>query len=120
MNVDLGAFDDLAEGTVAVVSALGRELALVRWRGTVTAFRNVCPHQTQSFHAGFVRMTVTSPKGAPGERYLDPAGPALVCPIHSWSFGLADGRCRVDDKLRVRRYNTFVEDGRVIVEMDSS
>ena|ERR1700687_269883 len=115
--IDIGAFDDLSEGGVAIASAGGRELAVVRWRGSVTVVRNVCPHQTQSFRAGFVRQTVTSPPGRPGERLADPSGPALVCPIHSWSFTLETGQCRVDPKLRVRRYPAVIRDGRILVDL---
>jgi 3-phenylpropionate/trans-cinnamate dioxygenase ferredoxin subunit len=114
LQVDVGAFDELPEAVPRVVSAAGREVVLVRWRGAVHALRNLCPHMSQSFDLGTVRGKAG---GEVGEVVFAEEQPVLSCPWHQYQYDLASGQCLVDRKLRVRRYPATVQGGRVLVEM---
>jgi nitrite reductase/ring-hydroxylating ferredoxin subunit len=117
--VDACSITDLAEGRPTVVKVKGREIAVVQWRGEVHAVRNICPHQTQSFSCANVRSDFKALPGRIGELTVDESEPVLVCPVHTWSFNLRSGQCTVDERLRVRRYDTAIEDGRVLIDVSS-
>ncbi|MGI8609050.1 MAG: Rieske (2Fe-2S) protein [Candidatus Dormibacteria bacterium] len=117
MLVDACSVDELQEGKPTVVKVKGREIAVVQWRGEVHAVRNICPHQTQSFATGHVRSGFAAGEGAIGELTVDGGEPVLVCPVHTWAFNLRSGKCVVDERLRVRRYDTAIEDGRLLIDI---
>ena len=115
MFEDACAFAELAEGKPSVVKLKGREIAVVRWRDEVHAVRNICPHQTQSFACAHVRPSFRA--SGVGQLIHDDSDPVLVCPVHTWSFSLRTGQCTVDDSLRIRRYPTAVEAGRLLIDV---
>lgn len=119
-KVDVCAVADLEEGTPHIVQVPGgRTLVIALWRGQVFALRDVCPHQSQSFHCGTVdgRLRGTA---RPGEVAVDDRDPVVRCPWHTWEFRLIDGSCTTDPTLRIRTYPVTVSDGRVTVDLDVS
>ena len=119
MLVDACSVDDLKDGQPLVVKVKGREITVIQWRGEVHAVRNICPHQTQSFKGAHVRPSFTAKPGKVGELVMEQGEPVLVCPVHTWSFNLRSGMCTVDDSLRIRRYETAIEDGRLFIDVAS-
>jgi nitrite reductase/ring-hydroxylating ferredoxin subunit len=117
--VDACSVADLEEGRPKVVKVKGREIVVVQWRDEVHAVRNICPHQTQSFKGAHVRPAFASTPGGVGGLVMDEHEPVLVCPVHTWSFNLRSGQCTVDESLRIRRYDTAIEDGRVLIDVSS-
>jgi 3-phenylpropionate/trans-cinnamate dioxygenase ferredoxin subunit len=117
--VVVAKLDDLKDNVPCVVTAGGREVALVKRKGRVHAVRNVCPHQTASFVGG-IAADDRLPGGTRTEVLLDPDRPVLSCPWHQWQFGLLDGKCTVDLTLRVKVYPVQLADGRVLIEMGQS
>jgi nitrite reductase/ring-hydroxylating ferredoxin subunit len=107
--------DSLEDGVPAVFRVRGREIVLVRWKDAFYALRNICPHQTQSFKSGFVRCHIHAGEDV-GEIEVTQDG-LLVCPWHAFEFGLEDGHCVSDHRLRVRTYPVEVRDGQVVVEI---
>ncbi|MEA2681975.1 MAG: hypothetical protein QOK05_303 [Chloroflexota bacterium] len=107
------------EAHPTVVKVQGREIAVVPWRGEIHAVRNICPHQTQSFACAHVRSGFAAVPGEIGQLVVDGDEPVLVCPVHTWAFNLRSGKCVVDESLRVRRYDTAVVDGRVLVDVSA-
>ena len=119
MLEDVCSVDDLVEGRPTVVRVKGREIAVVRGRGEVHAVRNICPHQTQSFSSGYARPDFRVGPGGIGDLVADGSNPVLACPVHGWAFALRTGRCTVDESLRIRRYDTAVEDGRLLIDVSA-
>jgi nitrite reductase/ring-hydroxylating ferredoxin subunit len=117
--IDACALDELVEGKPKVVKIKGREITVVSWRHEIHAVRNICPHQTQSFAQAHVRPSFTGRPGVIGELQVEMSDPVLVCPVHTWSFSLRTGNCTVDDSLRIRRYETAVENGRLLIDVPS-
>lgn len=108
---DVGSVEDFPDGVPRLVRVNARGVVVVKWRTSLFALRNVCPHQSQRLHTGTVCREVTA--SVDGE--LAFGEPVLVCPWHNWPFALRTGRCTVDPHKRVRSFDVRVERGRVIV-----
>ncbi len=80
----LCAESDIAEGEgrgFVFGSGLEREaLFVIRWQGTLRAYRNACPH-------------VGTPLDWPENRFFDTSGSYLMCGTHGAVFRPDDGFC---------------------------
>jgi len=92
--------DELEPGSVRQVTVNGRVIALGRDEdGVLFAFDNMCAHQ-----------------GGPlGQGYVD--GEVLVCPLHGWSYRIADGACTMLPGLKITKHPVREEAGDVVVEL---
>jgi Fe-S cluster biogenesis protein NfuA/nitrite reductase/ring-hydroxylating ferredoxin subunit len=79
--VEVGAFDDLAEGTLKAVDVDGRSVLVLKLDGEPYAFVNVCPN------AG-ARLPLDGAKLS---------GSVIVCPWHNCAYDARSGK-RVDDE----------------------
>lgn len=95
MFVDLLASSELAEGARTVVSAEGRELAVVRVGGIVYAIDNVCPHRNGELGRG------------------DLQGHHLYCPLHAWCFDVRTGKAFFPQSAKVECFEVKEEGGRI-------
>jgi nitrite reductase/ring-hydroxylating ferredoxin subunit/alkylhydroperoxidase/carboxymuconolactone decarboxylase family protein YurZ len=93
--------DLLDEATLPATDPLrierdGRALFVVRTASGIVAYDSRCPHQ--------------------GTDIPDLAfeGGALTCPKHGWVFDLASGRCTKHGDVPLKRYDTRLENGRVL------
>ncbi len=93
--------DAVAPGEVRTAEVNGRELAIVNVDGQFHALDGLCPHQD----------------GPLGEGYLQ--GRSLVCPLHYWEFDIDTGEYLDDPTTCLRRYETKVEDGSVLVRVEA-
>ena len=91
---------ELGPGEVRQLTVDGRTLAVGRSEeGELFAFDNMCAHQ-----------------GGPlGQGYVE--GDTLVCPLHGWSYRLADGACTLLPALRITKHPVREEDGHVVVDL---
>jgi 3-phenylpropionate/trans-cinnamate dioxygenase ferredoxin subunit len=113
--VDVGAADDFPVDRPVIVAVDGRQIVIVRHGETeFYAVRNVCPHQTASFAAGWVKPELRF--GTSDEIRFDDCVPVLHCPRHSWGYRLTDGISTADPSLRIRTFATACEHGRVLVD----
>jgi nitrite reductase (NADH) small subunit len=81
-----------------------RELALFNLGDRFLATDNRCPHQGGPLCDGIV------------------TGDTVVCPLHAWKINLARGHVERPSSAThqcVRTYETRVEDGIVLVQLDS-
>ncbi|HEY1529298.1 MAG TPA: Rieske (2Fe-2S) protein [Galbitalea sp.] len=111
---DVGAAGDFAHGAPRVVTAAGREIAVVRWDEELFALRNVCPHQSGPLCGGVVPR-LDSPRG--GDVVSLRTSPIIYCAWHHWEFDLRTGKALDDPKLRVKTYEILERDGRVYVNV---
>jgi Fe-S cluster biogenesis protein NfuA/nitrite reductase/ring-hydroxylating ferredoxin subunit len=79
--VEVGAFDDLADGTLKAVEVEGRSVLILKLDGEPYAFVNVCPN------AG-ARLPLDGAKLS---------GSVIVCPWHNCAYDARSGK-RVDDE----------------------
>lgn len=113
-SVKVARLEDVPDSRPTIVTVDHREIVLIRRGPKVYALRNVCPHMSESFAAGFVRPKFVSACVGSAEMAADPV---LVCPWHGWEYNVATGKSPTDPRLRVRTYATRVEGGDVLVEM---
>lgn len=91
---------DVPSGEGRTVDVGGRPLAIFNVGGVFHAIDDTCPHQ----------------EGPLGEGFL--SGCVVACPWHFWEFDVTTG-CNLDDpEMKVRTYETRVEDGYVLVRID--
>jgi nitrite reductase/ring-hydroxylating ferredoxin subunit len=69
---------DVPQNGVAVVSAFGRSIVLVRWNGAVAAIDDECPHRSGPLSLGEVGQGT------------------ITCPLHGWMFDVRTGRATTD------------------------
>ena len=74
----------------------GRALFVVRTASGLAAYDSRCPHQGTDI---------------PDLAFEDGV---LTCPKHGWEFDLASGRCTRHGNVPLKRYDTRLEDGRVL------
>lgn len=124
MLIEVATLADLQEGVGQVVRAQGREIMLVRWRGTVYAIRNICPHMSVPFSVANRALerggSVVHARVCAGRELgelVQTEEAVITCPWHTWTFRLRDGSCIADPALRVKAYEVVVERGTVYLEM---
>ena len=111
-TVDVGPFDDLAEGRMRIVDVQGLRIGVVRIGTEAFAVHDRCPHQG----GPICRGPITSRIGfEDGEVITLPGEPVPVCPWHHWEFDLRSGRSLFDEHYRVRTFRTELVDGCVRV-----
>jgi nitrite reductase/ring-hydroxylating ferredoxin subunit len=107
--------DDLPVGSHWVVT-LGNRLSICVYnvRGRFVAVRNFCPHAGAPLCQG--ELTGTAVSDRPHQRRWAHDGEILKCPWHGWEFKLPEGVTVTEPPVRLRKYEVFVDDGRVVVE----
>ena len=76
-------------------------LCLANVDGGISAMDNICPHRGGPLGQGMIE------------------GSKVICPWHAWAFDLRTGVCRADSSLRIRSYDVKVDDGIVLVDLES-
>jgi nitrite reductase/ring-hydroxylating ferredoxin subunit len=95
------AASDLTPGRGMEISCGGRAVAVFNVGGAFYAIGNTCLH-----------------RGGPlGQGFLE--GPAVTCPWHGWTFDVRSGENVVNRELKVASYEVKVEDGQVLVNVES-
>lgn len=111
----VAAVTDFGPGEMRVVEGEKASVVVVcTSHGEYYAVRAVCPHQGAELDQG--QLTDLTVGDAPGEYRIADTGAVLRCPWHSFDFDVESGRCVSDGRMRVRRYEVTVEDGKVHVE----
>jgi nitrite reductase/ring-hydroxylating ferredoxin subunit len=112
---DVGPAEGLMEdGSWRVAVIGGREVAIIRWRGELFAFRNICPHQGAPL-CGDLAPRLES--AGPGSVNSIRSVPIVQCTRHRWEFDVRTGKALYDPKLRVKTYPVREENSRVFIEI---
>ena len=84
--------------------------------GSYYALLDRCPHGGAPLCRGRITgMTIADEPGTALERVRD--GEILRCPWHGWEFEIATGETVTEPRLRVKRFKTYVEGGRIMVQL---
>jgi nitrite reductase/ring-hydroxylating ferredoxin subunit len=116
MIVDVGSAQDFSEGVVRPVAVAQRTIGIVRWRGSLYALRDRCPHQGGPVCRGLLRPALVAGP-AVGDISVDDARLVLSCPWHGWEFDVATGRALGDGGYRIATYRVSEDRGRVLLEV---
>jgi nitrite reductase (NADH) small subunit len=103
------------EGSARLISIDGIRIGLFRVGSHLHALADRCPHRGAPLCAGRVATPIGYENG---ELSLGRHASVVRCPWHKWEFEIETGRCLVDEKLRVRRYDIRIEGDEVVVTLD--
>jgi len=104
---------DLPPGTSATVKAFGTTVAIFNVGGRLFAVGNNCPHQGGPLCYG--RVSGAHLPSRPHEYRYGWEGRVLACPWHGWEFDIENGQAMFDPSVRVKTYETRVEDGKIML-----
>jgi len=111
----VAAADEIPPGGRKIVSVAGRSVGIFNVGGEFFALRNRCPHQGGALCEG--KLWGVLKANAPGAFEYESSREILTCPWHGWEFNVRTGQSWCDPKrLRVRRFDVRVEDGRTLTE----
>jgi nitrite reductase/ring-hydroxylating ferredoxin subunit len=105
-----------APGEVRLVDVAGHRVGVFSVGGALHALADRCPHRGAPLCSAGELATAIELRG--GELVLGPEHALVRCPWHKWDFEIATGRCAVDPRLRVRRYDVRVEGSELVVSLD--
>jgi nitrite reductase (NADH) small subunit len=97
VEVAAGRVEELPAGSVRLLEAAGRRVAVGNAGGELFALDDTCLHRGGSLACG----------------YLD--GEVLICPLHWWRYDVRSGRRLGQPELAVASYPVRVVDGEVRV-----
>lgn len=102
---------ELAGTRQKLIEIGGKEIGVYYVDGDVYAWLGVCPHRGAPMCRGLVSGTHLPSRVYEYEYGME--NQILRCPFHGWEFNLKTGRLLLDDEVKLRGYETVVEDGRV-------
>lgn len=106
----VASVDAIPEGGRMKVEIAGRTIVVFNVDGRFYALADRCPHQGGPLSKGDQIGELRS-QGAGRVSYCR-RNMIIRCPWHHWAFDIETGRSQVDPaRLRVRRYETEVEQG---------
>jgi nitrite reductase/ring-hydroxylating ferredoxin subunit len=101
-----------------MVTCDGRRIGVLRVKGKLHAFLNVCPHQGGPVCEGLVihrvEEIIAEDKTCHGMRFCED-DVHLVCPWHGWEFNIETGRCAGDGRHGLKRFPAIERGGDVYV-----
>lgn len=98
--VKVCALNDIPLNEPLIVEIDGEPVALCRIGEQVYALEDVCPHQGASFEGGEIEDEV------------------LTCPLHGWRANICTGQSLEAPSLKIKIYDSKVEDGIVYVKLE--
>lgn len=104
------------EGEVRMLVVGRHRIGLFAVGTDLHALADRCPHRGAPLCSAGVVATPIEAHGS--ELRIGRPRSVLRCPWHKWDFEIASGRCLVDDRLRVRRYDVRVEGDDIVVSLD--
>jgi 3-phenylpropionate/trans-cinnamate dioxygenase ferredoxin subunit len=81
--IKVAAVDEFEEGVVKGFRVLGKDVAVVTWRGNWYAFRNVCTHSAYSFDHLCLGNDGTLTCGAHSAQFVVETGEAIAGPTRA-------------------------------------
>ncbi len=96
---------------------LGRHrVGVIRVGDAFHALADRCPHRGAPLcSSGRAVRGITLRDGRP-EQKAEAA--AIRCPWHKWDFDIATGRCLVEPRMQVRRYQVTIEEHHIVVSLE--
>ncbi len=91
--------EDLPENHGKKIKFGRLSIALFKHGGKIYAYQNACPHQNADLADGYIRDM------------------KLYCRLHHWAFNLENGAYVFNPKMRLRKYNVFIENGIVYLDL---
>ena len=115
----LCAASDLSETTAKICEVDGVEIGVIRHKGEVVAYKNVCPHQGGPVCEGLKmpQVCVELDEQRALRQIFNENEMHLVCPWHGWEFKMSTGESVGDPNIRLKRYKVIEKEGCIYVEV---
>ena len=114
---ELMAETELAEGSSRIVSVNGIEIGIIKSKGQIYAFRNICPHEGGPVCRGTVTGHLEQGPETGWELRWAREGEILYCPWHASDFDICNGHAMSKKPLQLKKYLVKVEDGKIKITM---
>jgi len=101
-RVKIGAADEIAPGSSKIVVVGELKVTVFNIDGDLYAIEDRCPHRGASL----------------GKGTRD--GFVVTCPLHKWDFDLRTGQCEEQPGHELRRFEVFVADDSMLIEISSN
>lgn len=112
----IGDASKFPEGSHRVVRVGRREIGVFNIGGKFFGLPNVCPHQTGPLCEGRPPLGTLVSRAENDWRFeWVHDGEIVVCPWHGLEYHVPTGRCLAYPNINLRRYEVFVESGKVKV-----
>lgn len=112
--------EQLPEGGRVLVEHGAMTIGVIRAKGRLHAFLNICPHQGGPACEGLlihkVEEIIAEDRTYQGMRFNEDEL-HIVCPWHGWEFNIETGRCAGDGKHALRRFEVVEKDDGVYVRI---
>lgn len=119
-EIFVAASEELAEGERRIIEHGPHQIGVIRAKGKLVAYRNVCPHQGGPVCEGLmvhkVEEIIDETKQYRGMRF-DTDTLHVVCPWHGWEFNVSDGACAGDGRHKLKSYRVEEREGRIYVQV---
>lgn len=103
-------------GEIRMIDLGRHRVGVIRVGDAFHALADRCPHRGAPLcSSGRAVRGITLRDGHPQQ---EPEALAIRCPWHKWDFDIASGRCLVEPRMQVRRYQVTVEDHHIVVSLD--
>lgn len=114
---EVGDVSEFPEGSHKVVKVGGRQIGVFNIDGNFYGLPNVCPHQTGPLcEAKFLTGTLIQNANTNWQLEWIHDGEIVICPWHGLEYEVPTGQCIAFPGIRLRNYEVFVEDGKVMVK----
>lgn len=115
---EVGDLSEFPEGSHKVVKIGGREIGIFNIKGEFYGLPNVCPHQTGPLCEGkFLTGTMISNEETDWKPEWIHDEEIIICPWHGLEYHVPTGQCIAFPKIKVRRYEVFLENDKVKVKV---
>jgi nitrite reductase (NADH) small subunit len=112
----VGDASEFPEGSHKVVRVGRRQIGVFNIGGKFYGLPNVCPHQTGPLCEGRPPLGTLVSRAENDWRFeWVHDGEIVVCPWHGLEYHVPTGRCLAYPNINLRRYEVFVESGKVKV-----
>ena len=96
----VASIEDLIPGRGLKINIKKIDIALFIDKDNIYAVQNKCPHQNAELSDGYIMNK------------------KLYCSLHHWAFSLPDGKYAFNPDLRLKTYETVIENGKICIGLD--
>jgi nitrite reductase/ring-hydroxylating ferredoxin subunit len=117
----IGPVGDIPEKGVVLSQTGERQIGVFKVKGRLYAYENRCAHQGGPVCRGDVISRVQELVGEGGMSLglIESAERVdIACPWHGWEYDIETGAHIADERIRLRSFPVYEEDGNVYVDVD--
>src|SRR5690606_8501197 len=107
----VAAAEDIPDGEKKIVQINNLSIGIFNVKGTFHASLNYCPHNGAELCKG--RLLGTNLESDVYEFKYGKDQEIIRCPWHGWEFDILTGKSLFDEKVRAKKYEVQITDGKI-------